>query len=296
MKSSDLVEINEADKKIRRAKPLPENLSEFETSLKQNTVYVKGFPATMTLDELIAYFEKYGKVLQVFMRRFPASKQFKGSVFVTFGTHDEMKKLLDLEELKHDDLTLIKESQEDYFKRKGPEIQKVKDAKAKKDQEKQDKDKKRAEAEEAYLKEKQIPGAVIHIKGLNAEGTRENIKELFDTHCKVQWIDYSKGEPEAHLRFNEANSAKDAVAKALGDKAALTLKGATLEVRVIEGDEEAEYWKKSLQSRQSAGRNQRNGNNKRSFGGGGRGNRGGRGGNKRMRKGSNKDDDGDDRD
>jgi len=76
----------------------------------------------------------------------------------------------------------------------------------------------------------------------------------------------------------------------LGDKAALTLKGATLEARVIEGDEETEYWKKSLQ-KQAAGRNQKN-SYKRS-GGGGRGHGNNR--NKRMRKGSNKnDDDGDD--
>ena len=32
--------IDEEKKKIRRAKPLPENLTEFETNIKQNTVYV----------------------------------------------------------------------------------------------------------------------------------------------------------------------------------------------------------------------------------------------------------------
>ena len=31
----------------------------------------------MVLDELYSFFEKYGKVFQIFMRRFPATKQFK---------------------------------------------------------------------------------------------------------------------------------------------------------------------------------------------------------------------------
>jgi len=53
---TNLLEIDEENKKVRRAKPLPENLSEFETSLKQNTVYAKGFPAATTLDELYAFF------------------------------------------------------------------------------------------------------------------------------------------------------------------------------------------------------------------------------------------------
>jgi hypothetical protein len=69
--------VDEENNKVRRAKPLPENIGEFETSLKQNTVYVKGFPNTLTLDELINFFEPHGKTLQTFMRRFPSTKQFK---------------------------------------------------------------------------------------------------------------------------------------------------------------------------------------------------------------------------
>jgi len=269
---------------------LPENLTEFESSLKQNTIYVKGLPTTLTLDDLMSFFEKNGKVLSIFMRRFPASKQFKGSVFVTFSTNDEMKKLLDLAELKYEDQVLLKESQEDYFKRKGPEIQKLKDSKAKKDQEKQDKEKKRIEAEEAYLKEKQVPGAVLQIQGLNAEGTRENIKELFDSHARVQGIDDSKGEPEAFLRFAEANTAKEALEKAKGDKPALVLKGATLEVRVIEGDEEAAYWRDSLR-KQATGRSHKAAAKKfnRRQGGGGRDKWGGK-----RKRGGKRDDDDDD--
>jgi hypothetical protein len=105
------IQIDEANKKIKRAQPLPEDLSEVEAALKQNTVYVKGFPETLTLDELIAFFEQYGKVSKIFMRRFPTTKAFKGKVFVTFGTAEDVKKLLDVTELKYNDTKLETETQ-----------------------------------------------------------------------------------------------------------------------------------------------------------------------------------------
>lgn len=242
--TSNLLEIDEEKKKIRRAKPLPENLTEFETSLKLNTVYVKGFPTTLSLDELIAYFETHGKVLQVFMRRFPSTKQFKGSVFVTFGTADEMKTFLDQAEVKYHDQVLTRESQEAYIARKGPELEKHKSAKLSKEQQKEEKIKQKLEAEEAFLKEQKVLGAILHMKGLSSEGTRENIKELFDNYAKVKFVDYNKGNPEAFVRFAEENNAVEALAKALEASGtnSIVLKDATLECRVLEGDEENEYW------------------------------------------------------
>ena len=108
---ADLLEIDEEKQLVRRAKPLPENPTEFETSLKLNTVYVKGFPATLTLDDLLTFFEPFGKVLQIFMRRIPLSKTFKGSVFVTFNTHEEVKAFMELAEVKHEETVLERETQ-----------------------------------------------------------------------------------------------------------------------------------------------------------------------------------------
>lgn len=281
--TTNLLEIDEENNKIRRAKPLPENLSEFETSLKQNTVYVKGFPATTTLDDLYAFFEPHGKVLQIFMRRFPTTKQFKGSVFVTFETSEQVKQLMDLSELKHQEEVLQKETQEDYLKRKGPVLESAKAARMKRDQEKDEKKKQREEAEEAFYKSQMVLGSVIHLKGLNSEGTRENLKELFDTYAKIKWVDYNKGEPEAYVRFVEENKAQIAIDGALkaGD-GELKIRDAKLEYRVLEGEEEQEFWKdtiKKLVESKNKGRkgkntnrggggkyNKNKGKNKRSFG------------------------------
>ena len=87
-------------------------------------------------------------------------------------------------------------------------------------------------------------GAILHLKGLSSEGTRENIKELFDNYAKVKFVDYNKGNPEAFVRFAEENNAVDALAKALEASGTNTivLKEAPLECRVLEGDEENDYW------------------------------------------------------
>lgn len=262
--TSNLLEIDQENNKIRRAKSLPENLGEFETNLKQNTVYVKGFPSTLSLDDLITFFEKYGKILQVFMRRFPTTKQFKGSVFVTFETNEQMKAFLSGEKPKYQEETLIVESQEDYITRKGPEIESRNEARKKKEQQKEQKIKQKQEAEEAYLKEQQVLGAILHLKNINQDGTRENIKELFDSFSKVKFIDYSKGLPEAFVRFADENGAKVAFEKAKEKDGEIVLKDAKLEARVLEGEEEQEYWRNLIRKLAESRSNKKNpGNNKR---------------------------------
>lgn len=239
--TSGLLEINETDKKVRRSiqKPLPENAPEFEITLKKNTVYVKGFPQTMVLDELYSFFEKYGKVLQIFMRRFPATRQFKGSVFVTFDKNEDMLAFLELKELTYKDTPLIIESQEDYTKRKGDqfgEIQKKKEEKKNKQIEKENR------AKENFKK-----GALLQIKGCNEECTRENLKELFDDIAKIAWVYYNRGEPEAVMRFAEENTAKSTLEKALEAKGGkLEVKGANLECKVLEDEEESEFFKEKV--------------------------------------------------
>lgn len=62
MSSSGLMEINEAENKIRRhpERSLPNSQAELELALRNRTVYVKGFPKTvdLTIDQLISFFEK----------------------------------------------------------------------------------------------------------------------------------------------------------------------------------------------------------------------------------------------
>ena len=60
--SSGLVEIDEIDNKVRRHpnRPLPNSQAELELSLRNRTVYIKGFPTTsnVTVDKLLTFFEQ----------------------------------------------------------------------------------------------------------------------------------------------------------------------------------------------------------------------------------------------
>lgn len=121
-----------------------------------------------------------------------------------------------------------------YLERKAPQIEKIKDAKKRKEQQKEEKEKQKQEAEEAYLREQKIPGAILHLKPMNDQATRENIKELFDNFAPVRFIDFSKGEPEAYVRFQQANKAKEALEKAIEKNGGtLELKGETPVLNII---------------------------------------------------------------
>jgi len=149
----------------------------------------------------------------------------------------------------------------------------------KRDQEKDEKKKQREEAEQAFYKSQVVLGSVIHLTGLPSQGTRENLKELFDSYAKIKWVDYNKGEPEAYVRFVEENKAQLAIDGALKD-GELKLLDSKLVYRILEGEEEQQFWKdtikKLVESKNSKGRK------------GGKFGRGGGGGGKRDFKNKNK--------
>ncbi len=116
------------------------------------------------------------------------------------------------------------------------------------------------------MKQQKVLGAILHLKGLNSEATRENLKELFDNHAKVRYVDYSKGEPEAYVRFAEENMAKEGLEKVLAaQNGELKHRGAKLEARILEGEEENEYWRQIVRrlADTRAGRSGGKKNNKR---------------------------------
>jgi len=200
--TANLLEIDEENNKIRRAKPFPKNLMKL-------TVYV------------------------------------------------------DLSGLKHQEKVLQKETQEDYLKRQGPYLYSAKLARMKRGRMKNERKKKQREA---FYKSQMLLGSVIHLKGLNKKITKDNIKELFHFYFKIKWVDYNKGEPEAYVRFVEENKAQIAINVALieGNKK-LKIKGAKLEYRVLEGEEEQKFLDNAIKKKKRRIK-RKNGKDKRSFG------------------------------
>lgn len=74
----------------------------------------------MTLDALQEFFEPMGSE-SVYMRRVPLSKQFKGSVFVTFKTQKEADDFMNQTETKYNDTVLIKMTKTAYYDSKKDE-------------------------------------------------------------------------------------------------------------------------------------------------------------------------------
>ncbi|KAL8616084.1 hypothetical protein ACOMHN_064634 [Nucella lapillus] len=266
---SGLIEVHEDLTKVRRCpdRPLPDNSKERKDDLMARTLYVKGFPADSTLDGLMDFFEDHGKMDNVLMRRNKPGKDFKGSVFVTFNTTADADKFLALEGLKHEETELIKMKKEDYFKMKndeeklkrkgGSEVEKKKFGEKQEDQEKK-------------VEDQMTKGAVLFMKGLPKGTSVEDIKTFFGDFGNVAWVEFASGEEKALVRFSEAE-AQVAMekAQAAGDGKVM-MQDNELELRVLEGEEEKEYWRKMFRDITERFKNKKNRNfqnRKRKFGG-----------------------------
>jgi lupus La protein len=74
--------------------PIPEMNEERRKELMARTVYAKGFPKDSTLDDLLKFFKEHEEAENVIMRRYlerqTKKRHFKGSVFVTFKTKEQV--------------------------------------------------------------------------------------------------------------------------------------------------------------------------------------------------------------
>jgi len=96
VRGSEVVKLDEENERLGKMNDLPEE-GEGENDQAERTIYVKGFPKDATLDELLDYFDQFGEVGAVRMRRFnhgkkeeeeekSSSTNFKGSVLVEFNS------------------------------------------------------------------------------------------------------------------------------------------------------------------------------------------------------------------
>ncbi|KAK6960868.1 hypothetical protein BgiMline_033529 [Biomphalaria glabrata] len=245
--SSELVEVSENGDKIRRRsdKPLPGDTQERRDEINNRSIYAKGFPLDAKLDDLMSFFETYGPTENVFMKKEFHKKTFKGSVFVVFKNKEDAAKFISEEETKYQDSVLeVKKFKADYFKDK----QAARKSKGNKKEDKskpQEAEKNTEEEESEKARQQMTRNAVLFLKGMDPETSREEIKTFFAPHGDVGWVDFDKGSTEGYLRLKEANSAEPTLEKArkAGD-GKIVIHDKELEVRVVEGDEELEYWKK----------------------------------------------------
>ncbi|XP_048776658.1 lupus La protein-like [Ostrea edulis] len=275
--SSGLIQVSKDNVFIRRNPDMsiPENTEERRNDFNERSAYVKGFPLNVSLDTLIAFFEKISPVDTVYMRR-DQEKKFKGSVFVTFTKKEDCDKFVAEPESKYEESILIKKSKTQYFKERedGKKQKKLEQLRRKKE------DQQRRETEEQQkLVDSITKGAVLHLTGIVSEElTMEDFRTLFNDYATVAWVDYEKGDSQAWIRFNEANTAKPTLEKVKADHdGKLELFKCVLEGRILEGDEELDHWRKIFKDMADS-RNRFKVNRKRRHG------KGGGGGGKMKRK------------
>ncbi|KAK2141292.1 hypothetical protein LSH36_1126g00042 [Paralvinella palmiformis] len=250
--TSSLMEVSEDGLKIRRSPdhPVPTFDKDRFAEIKVRSVYAKGFPLDAALDNLIEFFERAGKAEQVQMRK-NKEKAFKGSCFVVYASEESAKKFLEMEETaKFGDTELVRLMKGDYFKKKYDESKQKKIEAIKKKQEQRERflEDKITEKRE-NLAERITKGAVLHISNIPEGVTFEELKALFQDHGKVAWAEFQKGDKEGNLRFEGEGSAKAALEKAReGNDGKIVLNNEEVQCRVLDGEEELNYWRRVFQS------------------------------------------------
>ncbi|XP_033728297.1 lupus La protein homolog [Pecten maximus] len=242
---SGLLEVSKDGVYMRRSpdKPLPENTEDRRSELQKKTIYAKGFPANISLDKIISFFEEgHGHVDTVQMRR-DANKKFKGSVFVVFKSQSDADKFLAMDEVKFQDAPLKRMSKQLYFSQKQDERKKMR---LEQNQRKEEEELKRRAEEREKLKDTITKGTVLHVSGIKGEETeREHLKNYFSDFGTIAWVDFDKGDKEAWVRFegeNKAVEGLEAAKKANEDKIVINEDEVTCDV--LEGDAELEHWRK----------------------------------------------------
>lgn len=275
-----LMEISEDKTKIRRNpnKPLPENNEEYRDALKHKSIYMKGFPLDISLDEVKEWLSDKGAVENIHMRKGP-QKTFKGSIFAVLESEDAAKAFVeraDVKEFKGSEMIVM--MKEDYFSKKMAERKQNRvEAKAKA---KTDKEVKQKQAEEEELKSlNDQRGCLLKFSGELDQTSREDFHKVFSDHAQIKWIDFTRGAKEGTILFH--SNAKEALEKAREAQGGedLKVKDQVVHWEVLEGDTEMETLKKIIEDQQDTMNKRkggRGGHRGRGRGRGGRRDRGGR--------------------
>jgi len=249
------VQISEDRLKLRRHpdNPLPEFNETRRKETQARTAYAKGFPLDSTLTTLIDFFhDNFEGVEQVVMRKWFDSKTklylFKGSVFVIFKTQELAENFVNKPDLKFGEKELLRYTQVKYFEAKKKErVEFDKKKKAKKAGQEAEAPKK-----EAFSLPKGTIAKFSFVKTPENEISREDIRTSIGglvTDVEIAFITFQKGEKEGHIRFSKENDAGKFMEKLEGGM--LSINGAELEFKQVEGEEEATLLVKAVEGMQS---------------------------------------------
>lgn len=309
---SILLALNDDLTRVRRTTPLPQ-VSLFDTRAVYAKGWIARTQPP-TIDELVAMFSPSGKVLSVKIRRFEdqldKKKYFKGSIFVEMESAEAADRVIAEQyeiEVPNEDGTVVKRPlvlklMDDYRKdkkeeerarlarfrskgqkRKREDRDNIKEqdghAVAKEgpseDKPRTDKSHRASREDKSNDKDRQvIPGLILGFEGFGPDVTREDIREAFETHSEIAWVDFQRGDAEGYIRFARSGDAK-AAQKAM-EESRMQFGGKEPVFAILEGEAEEAYWREMWSKKDAMvehARKKRRENGRGGFGGRGNGRR-----------------------
>lgn len=210
--SSNLLEVSEDGKKVRRQQPLSSVAS----------LYVKGFPQDATLEQLQAFFRDQcpaDTVKAVWMRRVPNSKIFKGSVFLDLSSEEVAQQILATPLTYTDGKTLIIMTKAAYLEGKAAEKTAAKSSKA---------------AKKTDVARDYVRGCLVKLEHAD-EISHQAVRTALGSDHPVAYVDHFDG---AHwIRFKEPIAEK--VLETLSE---ITVGNHTIKLTAVSETEEAAYF------------------------------------------------------
>jgi RNA recognition motif-containing protein len=244
---------------VKRRNPLPE-----AQDIMAKSVYVKGFPATATLDDLLSFFKAdatFGKTVEaVRMRRFPKSKDFKGSVFVEFASESAAQAFLANPVKSYQDQPLTVMSKLAYFESKNSKAKNNVDV----------------EAEFEKLANDYTKGCIAKLAGVPENSAHQQVKKviadlisvdsqmLSDLDSLVAFVEQQQ-DNAVFVRLKEPKAAE--LVAAITEKG-FKLGESDISASVPTEEEEAKYYRNLaavMISKRSAGKYRQNNNNNKKY-------------------------------
>ena len=230
---------------VKRRNPLPE-----AQDIMAKSVYVKGFPATATLDDLLSFFKAdatFGKNVEaVRMRRFPKSKDFKGSVFVEFASESAAQAFLANPVKSYQEQPLTVMSKLAYFESKNSKAKNNVDV----------------EAEFEKLANDYTKGCIAKLAGVPENSAHQQVKKAIADLISVEVAFVEQQQDNAvFVRLKEPKAAE--LVAAITEKG-FKLGESDISASVPTEEEEAKYYRNLaavMISKRSAGKYRQNSNN-----------------------------------
>lgn len=194
-----ILEVDETNEKIRRKldNAIPVADQEFLNKMIDRSIYCKGFPKTASMDELLEYAATLGDktVIKVTPRRFK-TKEFKGSLYLTFNTKEQAENFLKQESVKYNDVELERMWEKDFLEEKKKEYE---EKLALKDE------KKKAETEKYFKK-----GFLLKADNLDENVTVDSIKAVCSgLEWQVAFVKIVDDQKLAWIRLKPVKAAKE---------------------------------------------------------------------------------------